>query len=113
MGWIGDGTSAGERLADRKRNGSVLDSITHELSLFKKNIAAGDRTKLDDYVEMYLEGTTKLKVDFEIGDALEKVERLGVVYKEGNMWKAVPLAQALETRTQQELFSSFLPSRSQ
>jgi uncharacterized protein DUF1552 len=48
---FGDGTSAGERLADRKRNGSILDSVTHELSLFKKNIAADDRTKLDDYVE--------------------------------------------------------------
>ena len=48
---FGDGTSTEERLADRKRNGSILDSVTHELSLFKKNIAAGDRTKLDDYVE--------------------------------------------------------------
>ena len=47
---FGDGTSDGERLADRKRNGSILD-ITRGLSLFKKNIAAGDRTKLDDYVE--------------------------------------------------------------
>jgi hypothetical protein len=48
---FGDGTSAGERLADRKRNGSILDSVTHELSHFKKNIATDDRTKLDDYVE--------------------------------------------------------------
>jgi hypothetical protein len=48
---FGDGTSAGERLADRKRNGSILDSITRELSLFKKSVAADDRTKLDDYVE--------------------------------------------------------------
>src|SRR5262249_1199294 len=30
--------------------------------------------QLDDYIEMYLEGAANLKVDFEVGDALEKVE---------------------------------------
>ena len=34
--------------------------------------------------------------DFEIGDALEKVERLGVVEKTASFWKAVPLPTALE-----------------
>ncbi len=48
---FGDGTSSEERLADRKLNGSILDSITRELSLFKKNVEAGDGAKLDDYVE--------------------------------------------------------------
>ncbi len=52
--------------------------------------------QLDDYVELYLEGTANLKVDFEIGDAIEKVERLGVVTKAGNMYRAVSLPQALE-----------------
>ena len=51
---------------------------------------------LDDYVEMYLEGNANLKVDFEIGDALDKVERLGVVEKYGEFYKAVPLPTALE-----------------
>jgi len=48
---FGNGASAEERLADRKRNGSILDSVTHELSLLKKGIGAGDRTKLDNYLE--------------------------------------------------------------
>jgi len=48
---FGDGTSTEERLADRRRTGSILDSITRELSLFKKDIPAGDRTKLDNYLE--------------------------------------------------------------
>src|SRR5205823_4856583 len=52
--------------------------------------------QLDDYVEMYLEANAKLEVDFEIGDALDKVERLGLVTKTGNMYKAVPIATALE-----------------
>jgi hypothetical protein len=48
---FGDGTSPAERLADRKRTGSILDSVTRELASFKKDISAGDRSKLDDYVE--------------------------------------------------------------
>lgn len=53
--------------------------------------------QLDDYVEMWLEGPPiNLKVDFEIGDALDKVERLGVVEKQGTFYKAVPLPTALE-----------------
>src|SRR5262249_14619254 len=35
--------------------------------------------QLDDYVEMYLESEAKLEVDFEIGDAVAKLERLGLV----------------------------------
>jgi len=52
--------------------------------------------QLDDYVELYLEGAANLKVDFEIGDAIDKVERLGIVTRTGNMVRAIPLAQALE-----------------
>jgi hypothetical protein len=48
---FGDGASSADRLSDRKRNVSVLDSITRELSSFKKNIAPDDRVKLNDYVE--------------------------------------------------------------
>jgi hypothetical protein len=51
---------------------------------------------LDDYVELYLEGNAKLKVDFEIGDALAKLERLKLVKKDGEFYRAVPLEKALE-----------------
>jgi hypothetical protein len=51
---------------------------------------------LDDYVELYLEGNANLKVDFEIGDALAKLERLKLVKKDGEFYHAVPLAKALE-----------------
>ena len=51
---------------------------------------------LDDYVELFLEGTCNLKVDFEIGDALDKLERLGMVDKSGDHYRAAPLATALE-----------------
>jgi hypothetical protein len=52
--------------------------------------------QLDDYVEMYLEGNADLKVDFEIGDALDKLEKLKLVHKTGDFYRAVPLEEALE-----------------
>jgi hypothetical protein len=52
--------------------------------------------QLDDYVEMYLEQHAGLKVDFEIGDALAKLERLKIVAKRGNAYRAQPLEKALE-----------------
>ncbi len=52
--------------------------------------------QLDDYVELYLEGSANLKVDFEIGDALAKLERLKIVRKQGGFYQAVPLDKALE-----------------
>ncbi|HKI33947.1 MAG TPA: DUF3754 domain-containing protein [Gemmataceae bacterium] len=51
---------------------------------------------LDDYVETYLEGRTGLKVDFEIGDAIAKLERMHVVKKAGDRYSAVPIEKALE-----------------
>jgi hypothetical protein len=53
-------------------------------------------TALDDYVEMDLERLAKIKVDFEIGDALAKLERLQMVTKNGDRYAAVPIDKALE-----------------
>jgi hypothetical protein len=52
--------------------------------------------QLDDYVELYLEGNAGLKVDFEIGDALAKLERLKIVRKVGDAYHAEPIDKALE-----------------
>ena len=52
--------------------------------------------QLDDYVELYLEGNAGLKVDFEIGDALAKLERLKIVRKTGEAYHAQPIDKALE-----------------
>jgi hypothetical protein len=52
---------------------------------------------LDDYVEMDLERLANLKVDFEIDDALAKLERLKLVAKLGERFTAVPIEKALET----------------
>lgn len=50
---------------------------------------------LDDYVEMDLERLAGIKVDFEIEDALAKLERLKLVTRNGERFSAVPIEQAL------------------
>jgi hypothetical protein len=52
---------------------------------------------LDERVEEFLEKSTGLKVDFEIGDALDKVKRLGMVEEVGEgRLRAAPIQKALE-----------------
>lgn len=48
---FGDGASPEERLAGRKQNASILDSVTYEIASFKKDLGAGDRSRLDTYLE--------------------------------------------------------------
>jgi hypothetical protein len=54
-------------------------------------------SNLDDYVEMDLERLANIKVDFEIDDALAKLERLNLVTKNGDRYAAVPIDKALES----------------
>jgi hypothetical protein len=51
---------------------------------------------LDGHVETYLEGGTGLKVNFGVGAALSKLERMHVVRKAGDRYRAVPIDKALE-----------------
>lgn len=48
---FGDGGSAAQRMARMKRNGSILDSVMQEVSSLDKTLGAGDRTKLNEYLE--------------------------------------------------------------
>lgn len=56
----------------------------------------GNPGKLDEHVEHELERRAGLQVNFEIDDALAKLERLGLVDKSGDRYEARPLAAALE-----------------
>ena len=51
---------------------------------------------LDDFIEADLQRRAGLKVDFEIGDALDKLQRLGLVHRQGERFVAVAIAEALE-----------------
>jgi hypothetical protein len=52
--------------------------------------------ELDDRIERELERLAKLKVDFEVEDALEKLVRMKLATQSGDRFVAVPIDQALE-----------------
>lgn len=54
------------------------------------------REQIDEYVELELEGKFNLKVDFEVEDAIAKLEKLNVVTRSGDKYRAVGIDQALE-----------------
>ncbi|MSV35779.1 MAG: DUF1552 domain-containing protein [Bryobacterales bacterium] len=48
---FGDGGSAAQQKARGKRNSSILDSVMDEIGGLDKTLGAGDRTKLNEYLE--------------------------------------------------------------
>jgi hypothetical protein len=85
------------RLLDEAEEQECRETFLAYFCLWKYAPAEGWKAEqLDDYVELYLEGNAKLKVDFEIGDALAKLERLQIVSKVGDAYHAQPLDKALE-----------------
>lgn len=52
--------------------------------------------QLDEYIELELEAKLRLKVDFEVKDALAKLEQLQLVSRHGEHYRAVGLERALE-----------------
>lgn len=85
------------RLLDEAEEQECRETFLAYFCLWKYAPAEGwTAAQLDDYVELYLEGNANLKVDFEIGDALVKLERLKIVRKVGDAYHAQPLDKALE-----------------
>src|SRR5258708_31012385 len=65
------------RLLDEAEEQECRETLLGYYFLWKYAPAQGWTSgQLDDYVELFLEGAVKLKGDFEIGDALDKLERL-------------------------------------
>ncbi|MCX7700791.1 MAG: TMEM143 family protein [Gemmataceae bacterium] len=64
--------------------------------------------QLDDFIEIDLERTLKLKVDFEIADALAKLERLQLVEsRDSDRFVAVPIDEAM--RRIDEVWDNIFP----
>ena len=59
---FGDGSSQEERLAGRKQNASILDSVTRELGLLKKDLGAADRARLATYLENVRELERRIRI---------------------------------------------------
>jgi hypothetical protein len=59
---FGDGSTAEERAARRKRDGSILDSLTGSLSRMRTRVSAADRERLDDYTTNVREIERRLQI---------------------------------------------------
>ncbi|MEP7353393.1 MAG: DUF1552 domain-containing protein [Acidobacteriota bacterium] len=59
---FGDGGTVEERAARRKRDGSILDSLTGSLSRLKVESSSADRAKLDNYTDNVREIERRLEI---------------------------------------------------
>jgi len=62
---FGDGGSPEERRTGRKQSASILDSVTQEIAFFKKPLGAGDRSRLDTYLENIREIERRIRIAME------------------------------------------------
>jgi hypothetical protein len=65
------------------------------------NDQAMTRQQLDQTIEQWFDRQWNCQLDFEIGDALQKIQRLGLVNENQGLLSAVGLAQAIATLDQQ------------
>ena len=62
---FGDGSTAEQRAKRRKRDGSILDSLTGSLNHLRAEAGASDRARLDDYTDNVREIERRLKIAME------------------------------------------------
>jgi hypothetical protein len=62
---FGDGASAEERLRDRQRNASILDAVVDQLGTFKSHLGAGDKARVDTYVDNIRELERRIRIAME------------------------------------------------
>ncbi len=62
---FGDGSTAEQRAQRRKRDGSILDSLTSSLNRLRTEAGASDRARLDDYTDNVREIERRLKIAME------------------------------------------------
>ena len=62
---FGDGASPEERLRDRQRNASILDAVVGQLGAFKTSLGAGDKARIDTYVDNIRELERRIKIAME------------------------------------------------
>ena len=53
------------------------------------------QTELDEHIEQWLRDTFGVNVDFEVDDALAKLERLTLLRRDGETLSVLPIDQAL------------------
>jgi hypothetical protein len=83
------------RLLDEAEEQEIREALLAYFYLWRY---AGERgwtaREIDDYVELDIERRLNLEVDFEIGDAMLKLERSGLVEVVGDRYRALPIDAA-------------------
>jgi hypothetical protein len=59
---FGDGTSADERRRERQRNASILDAVVDQLGSFKSTLGAGDKARVETYVDNVRELERRIRI---------------------------------------------------
>jgi hypothetical protein len=59
---FGDGASVEDRRRDREHNASILDAVVGQLATFKNGLAAGDRARVDSYVDNIRELERRIRI---------------------------------------------------
>jgi len=62
---FGDGASADERRRDRQQTASILDAVVGQLGAFKSDLGAGDRERIDKYVDNIRELERRIRIAME------------------------------------------------
>jgi len=83
------------RLLDEAEEQEVREALLAYYYLWRYADGAMTPEELDDIVEQDLDRRLGVKVDFEIADALRKLERLYMVQREGDGYRAVPINEAV------------------
>src|ERR1700730_12635715 len=59
---FGDGSTIEQRATRRKRDQSIMDSLTSSVSRLRKDVSSSDRSRLDDYTENVREIERRLQI---------------------------------------------------
>jgi hypothetical protein len=83
------------RLLDEAEEQETRETLLAYFYLWRYAAERGwTAAELDEYVELDLERRANVPVDFEIADALRKLERAGIVEAAGDRYRAVPIEAA-------------------
>src|SRR5262249_32899797 len=73
---FGDGGSANDRLAELHKNRSILDWVTDDMARLRRNLGAGDRARVDQYLDSVREVERRIQKAEQTGPtALTDLER--------------------------------------
>jgi hypothetical protein len=109
---FGDGSTAEQRRVRRQEDRSILDSVTHDVARLGKVIGAGDRTRLDEYLEEIRELERRLQAVTKATANLPDAEApVGVPQSWDEHAKLMYDLQALAYRADITRVSTFMYSR--